>query len=534
MKNRLRLLMTILGLWSVLLCGAATSAQTAAFTYQGKLTDNNLAANGTYQMQFALFDAANGGSQIGATITNSTVQVSNGIFTVSLDFDANAFSGANRFLQISVFSSATNAYITLAPRQQITSAPFAIKSLTAGNADAATNAINLGGSPASDYVKTNDSRLSDSRSPAPGSGNYIQNGTIPQSANFNIAGNGTASGTLSGSVVNSGLQYEIGGSRVLSVPGTANTFAGVGAGNANATGYNNTFFGKNAGFANTTGGFNSFFGLNAGSANTTGFNNAFFGLNAGYINSTASQNSFFGSAAGDGNTTGENNAFFGAFAGRTNSTGSHNTIVGASAEVGSNNLMNATAIGARAFATQNNSLVLGSINGINGATATVNVGIGTTTPAARLDVGGGDIRWANSQLKTDNGGNIELGGTNSAAGTGSPYIDFHHSSQGVEDYNVRLINDVDGRLSLNGNLRLTGILQFNTLGATGGTPLCRNAQNQIAACSASLVETGNSKSDSDVLKNQQSEIEQLRQQIALLKKLVCSQNAQAEVCKEEK
>ena len=68
-----------------------------------KLTDNTIAANGTYQMQFALFDGSN--AQIGSTITNPTVQVVNGIFTVTLDFGAGAFPGASRFLQIGVFSS---------------------------------------------------------------------------------------------------------------------------------------------------------------------------------------------------------------------------------------------------------------------------------------------------------------------------------------------------------------------------------------------------------------------------------------------
>jgi hypothetical protein len=42
------------------------------------------------------------------------------------------------------------------------------------------------------------------------------------------------------------------------------------------------------------------------------------------------------------------------------------------------------AIGANAEVTQSNSLVLGSINGVNGATGNTNVGIGTTAPAATL------------------------------------------------------------------------------------------------------------------------------------------------------
>src|SRR5439155_12195504 len=223
--------------------GATTArAQTSSFTYQGRLTDGGTAANGNYDLQFALFDSLSGGAQVGSTQTINTVPVSNGVFTVSLDFGANNFPGANRFLEISARPTG-GSFTLLTPRQQVTSTPYAIRSANASSADTATNATNatnastatnatqLGGIAASQYVQTNDSRLSDARTPTPGSSNYIQNTASAQaSSNFNISGNGTAGGTLAGNVVNATTQYNLNGSRILSNPGSRNLFAGFGAG----------------------------------------------------------------------------------------------------------------------------------------------------------------------------------------------------------------------------------------------------------------------------------------------------------------
>jgi hypothetical protein len=49
-------------------------------------------------------------------------------------------------------------------------------------------------------------------------------------------------------------------------------------------------------------------------------------------------------------------------------------------------LTNSTAIGSNAQVTTSNSMVLGSINGVNGATSSTNVGIGTTAPSHVLHV----------------------------------------------------------------------------------------------------------------------------------------------------
>ena len=321
---------------------AASVAQTPAFTYQGKLTDGGNPANGTFDLQFTLFDALNGGAQQGVTLTREDVIVTSGVFTVQLDFGAAAFPGAARFLEIGVRPGAsTGAFTVLTPRQQVLTTPYALRSLTAGSADAL--AVTCIGCVTGTQIGA-------------GSGNYIQNTTTPQpGSDFNISGTGTAN------IFNATTQFNLNNARVLSNAGTANLFVGAGAGVVNTSGASNTFVGANAGANNTTGNLNTFFGRSVGNSNTSG-----------------ASNSFFASSAGTANTTGR--------AGDTNTMGSNNTIIGAAADVGSNNLSNATAIGAQAQVTTDNSLVLGSINGVNGATANTKVGIGTTAPVAPLEV----------------------------------------------------------------------------------------------------------------------------------------------------
>ncbi len=144
-------------------------AQTTGFTYQGSLNSSGVVANGNHDFEFALFDAASGGAQLGSTITQSSVVVTNGIFAVSLDFGSQ-FPGAGRFLEIRVRPSGVGGFITLAPRQQITSSPYSVKSLNSDTATIATNATNatnattaatatnalsLGGVAASGYLQTN-------------------------------------------------------------------------------------------------------------------------------------------------------------------------------------------------------------------------------------------------------------------------------------------------------------------------------------------------------------------------------------------
>jgi hypothetical protein len=98
-----------------------------AFTYQGRLTDGGDLTNGTYDFEFKLYDAASGGGQVGSTITKDDVTVTDGLFTVELDFGSGAFTGDARWLEIGVRAgNSTGAYTTLTPRQPLTPAPYAL------------------------------------------------------------------------------------------------------------------------------------------------------------------------------------------------------------------------------------------------------------------------------------------------------------------------------------------------------------------------------------------------------------------------
>src|SRR4029077_20221818 len=85
--------------------------------------------------------AVGGGNQIGSTINNGAVLVSNGVFTVQLDYGAAAFAGADRYLEIGVrLAGDANPYTILSPRQKLTSAVYAIRAGSATTADSATTA----------------------------------------------------------------------------------------------------------------------------------------------------------------------------------------------------------------------------------------------------------------------------------------------------------------------------------------------------------------------------------------------------------
>ena len=393
---------------TVIILAAAVAAQTNEFTYQGKISDAGMQA-AAYDFEFRLCDSeANSCSPPLATSVQNAVPVtSGGVFTVKLDFGAANFDGSDRFLEIAMRRANEGSFVTLAPRQKLTSAPYAIKS------QKATDAQQLGGTAANQFVLTTDPRLDTS--------NYVLNTNTTQSGvNFNIGGTGTAN------VLNAATQFNLNGSRILSNPGTGNLFAGV-----------------NAGQLNSTGSFNTFYGFGAGANNITG---------------------------------------------------SRNTMLGYNASQTSENITNSTAVGANARVTQSNSLILGSINGVNGATADTSVGIGTTAPGFKFHI----IDPSNTGFRVQ---------TNSAGGTiasfggkGAFQIDTATVAGGrfsvLENGNVGIGNAAPGfKLQIldqsNAGLRV----QTNTTGGTvasfGGNGVFQVDAVNVVGGRLSILENGN-------------------------------------------
>jgi hypothetical protein len=134
--------------------GGFLHAQTSAFNYQGRLTEGLGPANGDYDLEFRAFDAATGGNQVGTTRSAADIAVTNGIFSVSIDFGAAAFPGADRWLEVRVRPGAsTGPFTTLGPRQPIAGTPYAVRSINASNAS------QLGGVAADQYIQATDQRL---------------------------------------------------------------------------------------------------------------------------------------------------------------------------------------------------------------------------------------------------------------------------------------------------------------------------------------------------------------------------------------
>ena len=111
----------------------AVQAQDTAFTYQGRLADSGRPANGAYDLQFRVFDAAAAGNTVGVAPLTRTLAITDGQFSVQLDFGPGVFTGGPRWLELGVRTNGSaGAFIVQSPRQQVTPTPYAIYAPNAG------------------------------------------------------------------------------------------------------------------------------------------------------------------------------------------------------------------------------------------------------------------------------------------------------------------------------------------------------------------------------------------------------------------
>lgn len=147
--------------WLYLAIALASAAPlSTAFTYQGQLKNGGIPADGDYDMRFSLFNAASAGATIagplifdGAPGNGASVDVTNGLFHVVLDFGP-VYDGTALWLHIEVRTHGVGGYTALTPRQPLTATPFAIFALDGpgqagfwqanGNSIYKTNSGNVG------------------------------------------------------------------------------------------------------------------------------------------------------------------------------------------------------------------------------------------------------------------------------------------------------------------------------------------------------------------------------------------------------
>jgi hypothetical protein len=440
-------------------------AQGTAFTYQGRLDSGSSPANGIFDLQFAIYDTAGGGALVAGPLTNAATAVSNGLFTVTLDFGAGVFTGADRWLEIAVRTNGGGAFTVLAPRQAITPAPYALN---------AANLTSTTGSPLD--IKVGDARALrlEAGATSPNllggfAGNVVSNGV----AGATISGGGTAfiDGTNGLNRVTDNYGAVGGGANNQAGNGNANPAdaenATVGGGLSNtASGSGSTVGG---GYRNLASGISSTVGggaLNRATNNDAvvagGFNNSAgyrAAVGGGEANTAAGVHGVVGGGYNNQNIgwlsaiSGGDANFIGIYADHsTISGGGNNAIVGSLAlpvygAVGGGrqnrietNVSYATIAGGFQNRVETNAHYAaiggGSNNTANVDFATVGGGAYNTASGEYATVGGGGANRVASANALISGGNGNLIDTNSqgsviGGGTGNKVGDYaHHSTIG--------------------------------------------------------------------------------------------------------
>jgi hypothetical protein len=127
----------IIVLATVVTVGTATERVPAVgtdFLYQGRLEQAGVPQEGTCDFQFSLMDSPTSATPLAGPLSANGLVLLGGLFTVSLDFGANAFTGADRWLEVGVRCPAGTGAFTTLPRQPLAATPYALSANVAASA----------------------------------------------------------------------------------------------------------------------------------------------------------------------------------------------------------------------------------------------------------------------------------------------------------------------------------------------------------------------------------------------------------------
>ncbi len=213
---------------------STAQAQDTAFTYQGQLQSNESPANGAYDFRFRLASDPLANNYVGSSFLTNGIPVSNGLFTVTIDFGAGIFTGSNYWLEVDVRTNGATSYAVLNPLQALTPTPYAV---FAGG----VNAAGLSGTlpPASLSGTYNGAvNLTNSGNNFSGNGagllslnaSQLTNGTVPAAAlghawqTSGNAGTSPTNGNFVGTTDNHPLELWINQSRAFRLEPDTNNF----------------------------------------------------------------------------------------------------------------------------------------------------------------------------------------------------------------------------------------------------------------------------------------------------------------------
>jgi len=130
-KNRAALA----AVWCAALVAVPVSSASAdPISYQGRITDGGGTPDGSYDINFQLFNAGIGGSPVGSAMMRTVVLApeDNGVFAFDdIDFGDGVFTGEDRWIEVSVRTTGGGAFTTLGPRQAVRAVPYALHAQSA-------------------------------------------------------------------------------------------------------------------------------------------------------------------------------------------------------------------------------------------------------------------------------------------------------------------------------------------------------------------------------------------------------------------